>query len=226
MLTIARLFGKSPFAPLQTHMDKVASCIGELPSLFEALLEQKTELIPAIAEKISKLEHEADLTKNDIRSHLPKSLFLPLERSALLEILSLQDALADQAEEIAHHADYLPFPFSLVPELRKPFSLLCQKNVEVFHLTRQVIKELDDLLESSFGGLEAEKVKGMVEQIAFSEYETTLIQDLLIKTLYRNTEALSYPAFHLGLTLIQKIGNLARLSEKLGNRICMLLELH
>lgn len=47
MLIIAKLPGKSPFAPLQTHMDKVSSCIEELPALFKALIEQdlKTPLL-------------------------------------------------------------------------------------------------------------------------------------------------------------------------------------
>lgn len=226
MLTIARLFGKSPFAPLQTHMDKVASCIGELPHLFKAFLDQDADEIQRIGENISKLEHEADLTKNDIRNHLPRSLFLPLDRSALLEILSLQDALADQAEDIARHAALLPVPLNLIPEMKEDFSILCQKNVEVFRLARHVIKELEDLLECSFGGIEAEKVKGMVEQIAFYEYEVDGVKHRLLKTLYHKGERISYPAFHLSLTLIEEISNLAHLSEKLGNRIRMLLELH
>jgi predicted phosphate transport protein (TIGR00153 family) len=153
-------------------------------------------------------------------------LFLPLDRSALLEILSLQDALADQAKEIAQTAALQPAPFGLIPEMKDDFLALCQKNVEVFRLARQVIKELEDLLECSFGGIEAEKVKGMVEQIAFYEYETAQIKNRLLKIFYSKGERLPYPAFHLGLTLIEEISNLARLSEKLGNRIRMLLELH
>jgi len=207
-------------------MDKVASCIGELPTLFKAFLEQDGEAIQKISEKISKLEHEADLTKNDIRNHLPKSLFLPLDRSALLDILSLQDALADKAEEIASHMGLLHFPIEQVPEIRPDFLSLCQKTIEVFRQARQVIKELEDLLECSFGGIEAEKVKGMVEQIAFCEYETAVIKNRLLKTFYSKGGNLPYPAFHLGLTLIEEISNLSRLSEKLGNRIRMLLELH
>jgi len=226
MLTIARLFGKSPFAPLQTHMDKVASCIGELPNLFKAFLEQDVLGIEKIGKRISELEHEADLTKNDIRNHLPRSLFLPLDRSVLLDILALQDALADQAEEIAQNMKLLPVPLGLVPEIKEDLILLCQKNVEVFRLARQVIKELEDLLECSFGGIEAEKVKGMVEQIAFNEYETAQIKNRLLKIFYSIGDRLPYPAFHLGLILIEEITNLSRLSEKLGNRIRMLLEIH
>lgn len=225
MLTIARLFGKSPFAPLQTHMDKVASCIAELPSLFKAVLDElEMEAIEAIASSISKLEHDADLTKNDIRNHLPRSLFLPLDRGALLEILALQDALADQAERIAVHLTIAPL--KLPEEMKETFTFFCHKNMEIFWLVRQVIKELEELLECSFGGIEAEKVKGMVEQIAYLEYETAQIETKLLKILYCQALLWPYPAFHLAMTLIERIGELARLSERLGNRIRMLLELH
>lgn len=101
MLTIAKLFGKSPFAPLRSHMEKVAGCISTLPEIFKALDKQNKEEIEKISKKISKMEHEADLTKNDIRNHLPKSIFMPIARPHFLEILSLQDALADKAEDIA-----------------------------------------------------------------------------------------------------------------------------
>lgn len=224
MLTIAKLFGKSPFAPLQTHMNKVASCIAELPALFQALILQDSASIVQIQENISRLEHEADLTKNDIRNHLPRSLFLPVDRGALLDILSLQDALADQAEDIAQRACIRKL--ELLPQMKEDFVLLCKKNMEIFWLARQVLKEMEELLESSFGGIEAEKVKGMVEQIAFYEYETDQIQNRLIKTLYQGGDQMPYPAFHLCLTLIEEIGKLARLSEKLGNRVRMLLELN
>lgn len=223
MLTIAKLFGKSPFALLQTHMDKVSFCVGELPLLFKALQNQDLETIQKISTQISRLEHDADLTKNDIRSHLPKSLFLPVDRGALLKILALQDAIADQTEEIAHHASIRKCP--MLPEMEPDFSTFCSKNMESFGLARKVIKELEELLEASFGGIEAQKVKGMVEQIAFCEYEKTQLQKRLIKTLYQGSDAMPYPLFHLSLRLIEEIGRLACLSEELGNQVRMLLEL-
>lgn len=223
MLTLAKLFGKSPFAPLQTHMDKVACCVGELPALFKALIAQDMDTIAQISKQISSLEHEADLTKNDIRNHLPKSLFLQVDRGALLQILALQDAIADQAEEIALHAGMRTVP--LLPEMQEDFSNFCSKNIEAFWLVRKVIQELEELLESSFGGIEAQKVKGMVEQIAFCEYEMSIIQNKLMKRLYLEGDEMACPLFHLYLTLIEEIGQLACLSEKLGNRVRMLLEI-
>ncbi len=223
MLTIAKLFGKSPFAPLQTHMDKVACCVGELPALFNALVEREMATILRIADEISSLEHEADLTKNDIRNHLPKSLFLQVDRGQLLEILSLQDAIADQAEGIALHAGMRQIP--PIAQMRDDFLAFCSKNIEAFWLARKVIQELEGLLESSFGGIEAQKVKGMVEEIAFCEYEMTTIQHKLMKRLYQEGDEIPPPVFHLFLKLIEEIGGLARLSEKLGNRVRMLLEI-
>lgn len=100
MLTIARLFGKSPFAPLQTHMNKVGSCIEKLKKMFDVLAKMDIDKVEKLAAELSSLEHEADLTKNDIRNHLPKSLFIPIDRGQFLEILSIQDSIADKAEDI------------------------------------------------------------------------------------------------------------------------------
>lgn len=222
MLTIARLFGKSPFAPLKNHMEKVGICIEQLPKLVQAILNGDLPMIEECANHTSLLECEADLTKNDIRNHLPKSLFLPIDRESLLEILSLQDQIAHQVESIAHLAAMRSIVFS--HDLREEFSLLCHKNLEAFRLVRDVIKELDELLESSFGGIEAEKVKGMVEQISFLNGENDLQQRKILKILYHKDD-LPSPLFHLMTKLIEKIGWISCLSEKLGNRVCMLLEL-
>ena len=73
MSIIARLFGKSPFAPLQTHMNKVAVCMEKLTKIIESLASHSASKVEHLIEDLSQLEHEADLTKNDIRNHLPKT---------------------------------------------------------------------------------------------------------------------------------------------------------
>lgn len=223
MLTIARLFGKSPFAPLQTHMNKVATCIEKLTKIFEFLLKTDGEKIERLVAELSDLEHEADLTKNDIRNHLPKSIFLPIDRSHFLEILSIQDSIADKAEDIGILLSLRPL------ELFKNFGTdllaLYKKNVEVFWDAKQIIAEIDELLESSFGGIEAEKVKAMVEQTAFKEHEADRMQRYLLKQLFMQGDQLSVPSFYLWVRLIEEMGGLSQLSEKLANRIRMILEL-
>lgn len=223
MISIARLFGKSPFAPLQTHMKKVTLCVEKLTAMIDALPKMDMDKIEKLSKELSELEHEADITKNDIRNHLPKSLFLPIDRSHFLDILSIQDSVADKAEEIGILLSMRPL--DMFSEFKIEFELLYKKNAEVFWNAKKIIEEIDELLESSFGGIEAEKVKDMVEHTAFKEHEAAQMQHKLTKQLFSKGSALSSPGFYLWLKLIEEIGSVSSLSERLANRIRMVLEL-
>ena len=222
ILAISRLFGRSPFAPLQAHMEKVGHCVEQLETIFSALTKGDQKELEEIAVTISKLEHAADLTKNDIRNHLPKSLFLPVDRGSLLEILSLQDNLADQAEDIAVLLTFRSL--KMLPDLEQPFAIFLKANLETFQLVRLVVKELHDLLESSFGGSEAEKVRDMVSQVAVKEHEVDLLQRELLKKLYSHDE-LPAPIMILWLRIFEGVAQISNIAEKLGNRIRMTLDL-
>ena len=219
MRALTKLLGKSPFAPLKSHMEKVALCVEKLSEIFAQL--GKAD-ISALAKDLSSSEHEADIVKNDIRNHL-KGLYLPIDRSQFLEILSLQDSIADKAEDIAllltlHPLENLNI-FSA--ELQSFF----QKNVEAFEDVLVITGEMQELLETSFGGIEAEKVKRLVEKTSFKEYEADKAKHALTKTLFEKASGLSTPGFYQWIRLIEEVGELAHLSEKLANRIRMILEL-
>lgn len=223
MLNIARLFGKSPFAPLQSHMKKVSLCIERLSDIFNALAKMDMEKIEKLVSDLSRMEHEADLTKNDIRNHLPKSLFLPIDRAHFLEILSVQDSIADKAEDVGILLTLRPL--ESFRDFHENLVALFRKNELVFLDAKQIIEEIDELLESSFGGLEAEKVKAMVEQTAYKEHEADKMQKQLLKHLFTHGDALSVPVFNLWMRLIEEVGEISHLSERLANRIRMILEL-
>ncbi len=223
MLTIARLFGKSPFSPLQSHMKKVSSCIKKLTEIFDLLKKHKFDKINELVRQLSKLEHEADLTKNDIRNHLPKSLFLPIDRSQFLDILTIQDNISDKVEEIGNLIALHPLKTldTLLDNLHK----LYEKNIEAFWVTRQILKAMDDLLKASFGGLEAEKVKTMIDQVSFKEYEADKMKHRLMKEFFEIADSFPIPIFYLYVRLIEEINNISHISESLANRIRMILEL-
>lgn len=223
MLNIARLFGKSPFAPLQSHMKKVANCVERLSDIFNAFSKMDMEKIEKLSADLSRMEHEADLTKNDIRNHLPKSLFLPIDRAHFLEILSIQDSIADKAEDIGILLTLRPLePFQ---NFHADLVALFRKNEEVFIEAKRIIEEIDELLESSFGGIEAEKVKDMVEQTAHKEYEADKIGQVFMKKLFTQGDALNVPVFYLWMRLIEEVRAISHLAERLANRIRMVLEL-
>jgi predicted phosphate transport protein (TIGR00153 family) len=204
-------------------MESVAKCVHSLPQLCEALELKDYIRLEQLAEEISKLEHDADLIKNDIRNHLPKGLFLPIDRGNLLDILSLQDSIADQVEDVAVLVTLKPL--ELLPIFNKEFKLFLQKNIETFDEAQLIIKELHELVESSFGGIEAKKVRAMVDEVAYREHEVDLIQRNLLKSLFKAEEDLTYITFHQWQRLIHSIGSISNLSENLAYRIRMTLEL-
>ena len=99
--TISSLFGSSPVRPLQTHMASVQDCIAELVPFFKAVIKEDWKKAKDQQKRIAKLEREADKLKRKLRLHLPKSLFMPVSRRDLLEVLTVQDKIANKAKDIA-----------------------------------------------------------------------------------------------------------------------------
>ncbi|PIZ47895.1 MAG: DUF47 domain-containing protein, partial [Armatimonadetes bacterium CG_4_10_14_0_8_um_filter_66_14] len=95
-------FGRSPFGPTQNHMELVLRCVELLEPLSEAVCAGDQQRVETLAAEISDRENDADLTKHEIRNHLPKARFLPIDRRDLLEIVHLQDSIADSLEETCH----------------------------------------------------------------------------------------------------------------------------
>jgi len=181
------------------------------------------EGISRTAKEISNLEHVADLTKNDIRLNLPKGLFLPVDRGNLLEILSLQDSLADKAEDIGM---LLTLKQVKLPEdLKILFKTFLAKNLEAFQKANEIINQLDELLEYSFGGREAIKVNELIDEVAFKEHEADKLQHELVKLLFNLNLSIPFQDFILLKQLIGEISSISNLSEKLAYRIRIMLEL-
>ncbi len=220
---MARLFGRSPFVPLQLHLDKVADCVEAVFALLERIREGEVSNVEETAREISKLEHKADLVKNDIRNSLPRGLFLAIDRSQLLEILGLQDSIADKAEDIGILMSLRSA--KMLDSLVEPFGEYIKGNKDAFHKARDVMRELDALIESGFGGVEATRVVQMVDAVAESEHNCDIMQRKLMKQVLDHEDELSVGNFFVWQRLLHEIAGISNYSEKLANRIRMLLTL-
>ncbi len=222
MLHILNLFNRSPFAPLQGHMEKVADSVLLLEALFRALKEKDFLALNPLAKQISEFEHGADLMKSEIRNNLPSSLFLTIDRSTFLEILQLQDSIADKAEDIALLVNVTRIEF--LPSFQELFFKFLDKNIQCFLEARKIIQELHELLESSFGGLEAEKVKEMCDTVAFLEHEADVIQRDLVRGLFESERQLSFGIFGLWQKIFEATGSISNQAEKLADSVRMTLD--
>ncbi|RLF39180.1 MAG: DUF47 domain-containing protein, partial [Thermoplasmata archaeon] len=78
---------KSPFARLLEHMEKVKECMDVVREGLIRYYNGEYEGFSEVAEKVSKLEHEADLIKGNIRAHLPRTILMPVDKGQFLWLL-------------------------------------------------------------------------------------------------------------------------------------------
>ena len=222
MRTVAKLFGRSPLVPLQVHMEKVEECVNAVVEILEGFIAGMShDEICERARTVSKLEHNADLVKNDIRNSLPRGLFMQVDRGTLMDMLSDQDSIADKAEDIGVLLTFKALP--LIDPIKNHFSEFLAKNIEAFRVVRSIIADLDELAEMGFGGAEATKAEKMVDQVALYEHEADVIQRDLLRALFNNEDDLSKAEFLLWRNLLRDIGGLSNYSEKLANRVRIML---
>ena len=223
MRSIAKLFGHSPFVPIQTHMEKVSLCVDKIEPIIESFLTGDVDEVARLSQEISVLEHSADGVKHDIQDQLRKKFFMPVDRSQLLEIIWLQDSIADKAENLGILLTLRPLANQ--PAFLSKFKEFLAKNLEAFLAVKRIINELDELLETSFGGAEAQKVFQMVHEVALLEHQADRIQHDLLKELFAYENQMTYGEFYLWIRIFRQIGELANLSEGVANKIRSTLQL-
>ena len=127
-------------------MDQVNKCIDKMSEVILAAKEGKFEVIEELTYEVSKLEHQADQIKDDIRESLLKRFFMPIDRGAVLEILSLQDSLADTAEDVCKVLTIRKLPFP--DDVRVEFDKFLDLNIKAYSICASIISQLDELIEA------------------------------------------------------------------------------
>jgi len=218
---MANLFGRSPFKSLQEHMRLVLECAVEVPPMFEALCAGDAQAVKAFKEKIFAKEQEADEVKNQLRNHLPKSLFMPVDRRDLLEILQMQDSIADTAQDIA--GLLVERHMELPDDFKELLLALSRRCIDACQQAARIIETLDELVETGFRGREMTRVEGMVEELNRIEDETDEQGLELTRKLFAHEDDMKPVSVVMWYQMFQWIGDLADYSEKVGDRLRLLI---
>jgi hypothetical protein len=220
MSLIADLFGRSPIRPMQRHMKAAVSCAREVLPLVEAMAAGDVAAITACRARIDRLEHDADEIKNEIRSHLPKRLFMAVERRDMLEILDYQDSIADTAQDVAELADLRGMTLS--PDLAEPVLELVRRVVSACEQAERIVNELDELVEAGFHGREVSRVEEMIDELGRIESDTDELADRAVRKLFAREAELGVATIFL-YDWVGWIGDMADYAERVGNRLRLLI---
>ena len=219
--TILNVFGKSPFKPLQEHMEKVKECLDHIQPLFDSLAKEDFKEVNAISKKIMKLEHKADKIKDKIRDNLPANLFLAVDRRDVLNLLSAQDSICDAVEDLAVVLNLREM--KPLEKLNPLLNNLVSQVVQVGYLTASVILELNNLLEASFGGAEAQKVIKMIDEVSTMEWEADKAQYKLVQGLFKMEKELDPVSIFMWMKIYQTLSEIADASEKVTKLLRLFL---
>lgn len=215
------VFGRSPIRPLEAHMATVHACVKELVPFFEAVFAQQWDQVEYLQKSIARLENEADDMKRELWLHFPKSLFMPVSRSDLLDLLNVQDRLANIAKDIAGMVmgRRMIFPAVIVPH----FLELLQRCIDSSKQANAAIHELDELLETGFSGSEVRLVDGMIAELAQIERDTDEKQIHLRRILFDLEDTLPAVKMMFLYEIIKWTGELADRAREVGDRLQILL---
>jgi len=172
--TLGNLFSKSPLHSMKEHMNEVQHCVEIIPPFFQGVVNGDWDAAAKSRSAISKAENTADDLKANIRTRLPKSIFLPVDRSDLLEMLHSQDKIANCAKDLT--GVILGRRMQIPEPLQNKFLKFVNTSVECVQTATKAINELGDLLESGFRGRELEIVETIVLKVDKLEQDADKMQ--------------------------------------------------
>jgi hypothetical protein len=215
------MFGSSPVRPLQQHMEKVQECVTQLAPFFDAVLTQDWDAATQCRKDIARLENEADDLKRALRLNMPKSLFMAVSRRDLLEVLTMQDKIANKSKDITGLiiGRKMVFPQSFGPLLKE----FVQRSIEASAQAQKAVNELDELVETGFRGKEVELVEQMIKTLDRIEHDTDTLQVQVRAGLFSIESTLNPVEVMFLYRIIDWIGDLGDLSQRVGSRLELML---
>ena len=218
---ITSLFGKSPISPLQQHMKKVHSCIKEFGVFAKATNAENWEKAQAAQISIVQKEHKADKLKKKLRMNLPSTFMMPFSRRDLLDVLLIQDSIANITKDLAGlmMTRRMVFP----KEFAEDFINLTGLCIKTSAAALVAINELDELLETAFSSRQRKIVDQMIKKINELEHDTDIAQSEIREKLFALESSLAPVDVMFYYRAIEWLGETADAAQKVGSRFEVML---
>lgn len=215
------LFGKSPISPLKQHMTSVHSCISLLKSFMIAIDKKEWEEAQAIRKEIGHKEGEADVLKKKLRAKLPSTFMMPFSRRDLLDLLLIQDSIANTTKDVA--GLIINRKMTLPKAISTDVIELTDVCIQTSAAALKAVNELDELMETAFGNRERKVVSSIIDDVNELESKSDKIQHQIRTKLFPIEK--DYPPVDVMFyyRAIEWLGELADSAQKVGSRLEVLL---
>ena len=218
---ITSLFGKSPIAPLQKHMKKVHSCLKDFAVFAKATKAQDWDKAETIHISINNKEQKADKLKKKLRMNLPSTFMMPFSRRDLLDVLLIQDSIANITKDLSGlmMTRRMVFPEEIAGDFIKLAGLCIKTSAAAL----TAINELDELLETAFSSRKRKIVDKMIKTVNELEHETDDAQNDIRNKLFTLESDLPPVDVMFYYRAIEWLGETADAAQKVGSRFEVML---
>ena len=217
----SRLFGPSPIQPIKEHMDTCTDCVEKLTPYLNAVIAKDWSTAARLYEEISELESKADELKKQIRLGLPRSLFLPVSRTNLLDLVHTQDKIANSAQDVAGRI--FGRELEIPDQINTEFLIYLESSLNTVRLAQRTMNEVSDLINSGFNQQGVETIEEILDLLHSAEHDNDLKQVALRKALFAIEHELNPVNAIFQYNVIDLIADIADQAQTAGNRMMYLV---
>jgi predicted phosphate transport protein (TIGR00153 family) len=218
---VSKIFGASPVAPLQEHMEQCYKAAKVLNAFFAAVTQGNWSEVKVHRDAIVTLENEADVSKAQIRAQLPKSMFMPVAREDLLGLVLVQDRIPNLARDVSGLV--IGRQMEIPADMQELFLTFVSRNVDAARKARKTIRELDELYETGFRGAEVDLVTSFIAELDQIENDTDLLQTQVRDQLFALEAELPPVNVMFLYRVIELIGDIGDTAERIGRRLELII---
>jgi predicted phosphate transport protein (TIGR00153 family) len=173
-------------------------------------------------QRVADRESDADHLKQQLRGDMPKSVWMPVARSDLLDLLSAQDKIANRAKDIAGLmlGRQLAFPGTLTEGVRDYVAL----SVNATAGALAAVEATQVLYQSGFGDRQAAEVERLIVEVERLERASDRKQVELRAQLFQVEKDLPPVDAMFLYQVLDWIGSVADRAEKVTHRLLLVIK--
>ena len=219
--SILGIFAKSPFVNLQKHMDIGKQAAIALQNFLTSAGVSDWSKAKQYRQEIIDLEHAADDIKNQIRTHLPKSLFMSVSREDLLDLVYTMDGIPNTAKDIS--GIMIGRQMEIPNQIAEQFSAFVKAAIKAAKQASAAIEKVDEVRRGGFSSSDADLLQDLVAELEILEHENDDLEAALRNDFFEIEK--DFPAVDVMFLydIFNRIGSLADISQTAGHILIRLV---
>ncbi|MHC1605048.1 MAG: TIGR00153 family protein [Candidatus Methanofastidiosia archaeon] len=212
---------EDPFVNLIKHANTINSCSNSLRKAVQCYFDGDFKNFEKYKKDVILQESNADNIKRNIRNHLPRNIYMPVDKRIFLLLLTQQDKILDYAEDVVQWLSMREKKYD--KEIAGDFNKLMDKVSESISFFEKAIFNLPEVVEASFTDEERNETKKYIKKVSLAEYESDVLEMKLTKKIFSMEDKLSpLDIYHLTRT-VHLLGEISNHAENASDKIRTLL---